>query len=161
MNRIRRRQDGFSLVEVMVAMVILAFTMLGVASMFKWGDLGLTHGAVTTRALTLLQARLEAKRVSRWESLLVDDVDLDGTPDVIMKDDGYGPDRIAGDGIFTGSAEQEGIQLIWTVQGSSPDSIMVGGAAVIQVTARYHTNNILREVSIGTLRANPSYIGVS
>ena len=36
-----RQQAGFSLIEVMMAMVVLAFGILGVMSAFRWSDFGL------------------------------------------------------------------------------------------------------------------------
>lgn len=47
-------EKGFSLVEVLFAMVILAFGVLGVMGMFQWADHGLRHGANGTRALAMV-----------------------------------------------------------------------------------------------------------
>ncbi|MGH7231827.1 MAG: type IV pilus modification PilV family protein [Nitrospiraceae bacterium] len=153
-------ERGFSLLEVMVAMVILAFSMLGMVGMFQWGDYGVRQGSMGTRALEMAQARIEAKRTVPWESLLSDDLDMDGAPDVIMRDDGREQDVMSGDGIFTASVEQDGIRLLWTIHASSTGSFLHAGAAVIHVSASYQVgDSVWRHINIGTLRANPNYIG--
>lgn len=111
----RGGEMGFSLIEVQFAMVILAFSILGVTGMFQWSDHGLWHGANGMRALALAESRLEAKRSAPWDSLLVDDLDADGLQEVIMRDDGTQSDERAGDGTYTAAIEQGGIQLVWTV----------------------------------------------
>ena len=68
-----------------------------------------------TRALSLAQGRLEAKRSVRWEAMLQDDLDHDGRTDVVMADDGQGADVSEEDGIYTGQWEHDGISLTWTV----------------------------------------------
>ena len=94
MNQLCRSEQGFSLLEVMVAMVVMAFSMLGVLGMFQWGDHGLRQGAMGTHALAMAQSRIEAKRAVSWEALLTDDLNLDGIPDVVMRDDGLQEDRV-------------------------------------------------------------------
>lgn len=156
-----RREDGFSLIEVMFAMVILAFAAVGVMGMFQWADHGLRYGEKGTRALALAESRLEAKRTVHWEALLTDDLDSDGTPDLTMRDDGAQPDEQAGDGIYTGSVEDNGIHLVWTVQPDRGDSLRRAGSVVVQARARYVVGRgQWKEIRIGTLRANPQYVGM-
>ncbi len=59
------------------------------------------QGGLNSKAIELAQARLEAKRSVRWQSLLEDDLDRDGIPETLMADDGQGSDITAGDGIYT------------------------------------------------------------
>src|SRR5574341_1306162 len=115
-----RAQRGFSLIEVMLAMVILAFAILGVMGMFQWADHGLRQGDRATRALAMAESRLEAKRTIPWKALLTDDLDADGAPEVTMHDDGKDPDTVAGDGIYSAGLETDGIRLVWTVQPDRP-----------------------------------------
>jgi prepilin-type N-terminal cleavage/methylation domain-containing protein len=163
MNMIVNRPDecerGFSLLEVMMAMVILGFSVLGVMGMFQWGDYGLQQGAQGTRALAMVEARLEAKRSGPWDALLVDDLDLDGVAEVRMVDDGAQGDAHAGDGIYTAYREKYGIRLVWTVQFDQPGSPRSAGSAVIQAQARYQIGGHWQEIKVGTLRANPNYLG--
>jgi prepilin-type N-terminal cleavage/methylation domain-containing protein len=158
-----REQAGFSLIEVMVATVVLAFGILGVMSAFQWSDHGLRHGAAGARALALVESRLEAKRAAPWPALLTDDLDGDGRAEITMQDDGRPPDEQAGDGLYTAAVEQEGIELRWIVQPDRPDRInpvQAWGSAVITARARYRAGkDQWREVTAGTLRANPRYLG--
>ncbi len=155
-----RQKTGFTLLEVMLAMVILAFGILGVLATFQWADEGLHLGANGMRAQAMVESRLEAKRTSTWEGLLADDIDGDGLPEVLMYDDGRNGDVQAGDGVYTGSVEREGIRLVWTVQTERPGPIANAGSVVILAKASYPAGRGRpREISMGMLRANPRYIG--
>ena len=154
------RQDGFSLIEVIMAMVILAFGILGVMSAFRWSDAALRQSEVGTRALALAESRLEAKRAAPWSALLADDLDGDGRPDVFMRDDGELPDERAGDGLYTAKVERDGITLQWSVQPDRAGPAQTWGSAVIMASARYPVGpGRWRDVTVGTLRANPRYLG--
>ena len=155
-----QRQDGFSLIEVMMAMVVLAFGILGVMSAFRWSDHGLRQSTTGTRALALAESRLEAKRAAPWDALLTDDLDGDGRAEVTMQDDGRPPDTQAGDGVYTAAIEQDGLVLRWTVQPDRIGVVQTWGSAVITAGARYQAGQgQWREVTVGTLRANPRYLG--
>src|SRR2546426_11262738 len=94
------REGGFGLIEVMLAMVILAFAILGVMGMFQWAEHGLRQGERATRALARAESRLEAKRTTPWKALLTGDLEAEGTPGITMRDDGTEPDAGAGEGIY-------------------------------------------------------------
>ena len=153
------REDGFSLIEVMVAMVISGIALMGAMGAVQISSRHVQDGITAGRALTLAQTRLEAKRSVRWESLLEDDLDHDGIPDVFMKDDGQGNDVLAGDGIFTASSDRDGIKLVWTVEADRPGPLSVAGSVAILAVASYTGPRGLRDVRIGTLRANPMFVG--
>ncbi len=154
-------QTGFSLVEVMVAMVILAFGILGVMGTFQTAEHGLREGAKSTRALAMVESRLEAKRATPWEALLTEDADGDGVGEIEMLDDGTRNDVRAGDGIYTASLDREGIHLLWTVQPNRVGSLKQAGSVLIQAEASYAgARGQPRTIRLGTLRANPRYVGV-
>lgn len=156
-----QQQAGFSLIEVMMAMVVLAFGILGVMSAFRWSDFGLRQGTTGTHALALAESRLEAKRATPWEALLTDDLDGDGRMETVMHDDGRPPDTQAGDGIYTAMIEQDGIVLRWTVQPDRAGPVQAWGSTVITAGARYQTGQgRWHDVTVGTLRANPRYLGM-
>ncbi len=154
-------QAGFSLIEVMVAMVILAFGILGVMGTFQTAEHGLREGAKSTRALAMVESRLEAKRATPWEALLTEDADGDGAGEIEMLDDGTRNDVRAGDGIYTASLDREGIHLLWTVQPNRVGSLKQAGSVLIQAEASYAgARGQPRTIRLGTLRANPRYVGV-
>lgn len=154
-------EDGFSLIEVMLAMTILPFAVLGVMGMFQWADQGQQQGVNGTRALAMAESRLEAKRSVQWENLLRDDVDGDGVLEIQMRDDGAGPDETPGDGIYTAQIDEEGIRLVWTVQADHPGPLPFAGSVTVQVRATYLVGRgQRREIRMGTMRANPRYIGL-
>lgn len=156
-----RQNGGYSLIEVMFAMLILATAVLGVTGAFQWADRGLQQGAKGTRALAMAESRLEAKRAAPWRALLTDDLDADGTPEVTMRDDGTPPDQQAGDRVYTASTEAKGITLTWTVQPDRSGPLARAGSAVIRATATYSVGpGQPRQVQVGTLRANPNYVGM-
>lgn len=155
-----RREEGFTLIEVMLAMVILAFAILGVTGMFQWADYGLQLGANGMKALAMAESRLEAKRAAPWGALLADDLDFDGRPDVEMKDDGMQADERAGDGIYSAAVDDGGIHLVWTLQADRAGPLQTAGSVIILVRAGFPAGRGgRREFQIGTLRANPRYLG--
>ncbi len=155
-----RPQGGFSLIEVMIAMVILAFGLLGTMGTFQWADYGHRYGAKGTQALALAESILETKRAMPWELLLTDDVDGDGNPEMTMGDDGTQGDTLAGDGTYTASLDREGIHLVWTVRPDRPGPLQLVGSVIIRARASYSVGRGRhREIGLGALRANPNYIG--
>jgi hypothetical protein len=154
-----QQSAGLSLVEVMIAMVILAFSILGVIAMFQWGEYGLQQGNQRTRALALAEARVEAKRAGPWDAILEDDVDFDGIVDVHMGDDGAGDDEQAADGVYTGTVERDGVRVVWTVEALPSGPLSGAGIAIIKARASYRAGGRWHTVDVGALRANPGYVG--
>lgn len=153
-------EEGFSLIEVMVAMVITAFGLLGAMALFQIADHGLRDGGQGLRALALAQSRLEAKRVAPWNRLLLDDLNADGIVDVTMRDDGTQGDLQGGDGTYTGMAEQAGILLSWTLRPDRGGSLERAGAVIVEAKAAYRLpSGRTRTVALAMLRANPNYVG--
>jgi prepilin-type N-terminal cleavage/methylation domain-containing protein len=153
-------EHGFSLIEVMIAMVILAFSVLGVTSMFQWSNEGLTDGAKGTQALAMVQGRVEVKRSGPWEVLLMDDLDADGVTELRMRDDGMQGDGVAGDGIYSGLSEQDGIRLVWTIQPMQSGPLESAEMVLIKALATYRIGGRSRSMETGTLRVNPAYVGL-
>ncbi len=156
----RDPQHGFSLVEVMAAMVISSIALMGTMGALELSSRQFASGAIGTRAVALVQDRLEAKRAARWHSLLEDDVDRDGLAEILMTDDGTGADSVAGDGIYSAMLEDRGVTLAWHVRFDGGRSISSAPLASIEAKASYVWSGSEKVVHLTTLRANPSYAGV-
>ena len=76
-----------------------------------------------------------------------------------MRDDGVDGDVLAGDGVYSGRWDQDGVLLIWTVTPSRSDSLSVSGHVILEARAVYAAGESQREVRVGTLRANPVFVG--
>lgn len=155
-----RQQNGFSLVEVMVAMMISGIALMGALSAVEVSSKHLQQGGLSNKALELAQARLEVKRSVRWQSLLEDDLDRNGVPETFMTDDGRGYDVTAGDGIYTAMHECDGVTVVWTIEAERPRPLYAVAMVMIRAIASYPgLNGHRREVQVATIRANPGYVG--
>ncbi len=63
------REMGFTLVEVMVAMTVLAVGLLAISGMVPTAYTNISASGVDTRALGLAQERLDQLRIEPWTSL--------------------------------------------------------------------------------------------
>lgn len=155
----RRYERGFSLVEVMIAMAISGVILIGTMGAIEIASRHVQRGQVSTRALALAQARLEAKRSVRWDALLEDDLDHDGVAEITMKDDGEGPDRLGGDQVYTAMHQQEGVTLVWTVEPDRRGPLSSASLVALHATAVYEGTGGSKQVHLATLRANPHFAG--
>jgi hypothetical protein len=128
--------------------------------MFQWANDGLQDGARGTQALSMAETRMEVKRSAPWEALLMDDLDADGVAELRMQDDGMEGDAVAGDGIYSGVSEKDGIRLIWTIQSAQSGPMESAGIVLIKARATYKIGGRSRTIETGTLRVNPSYVGL-
>jgi prepilin-type N-terminal cleavage/methylation domain-containing protein len=154
------KNDGFSLVEVMVAMVISGVALLGTLGAVEVSSRHVQQGGLNSKAIELAQARLEAKRSIRWQSLLEDDLDRNGAPETLLADDGQGSDITAGDGIYTAMYERDGVTVVWTIEADRPGPLRSAAMVMIRAVASYPgLNGHKREVQVATIRANPNFVG--
>ncbi|TKB65478.1 MAG: hypothetical protein E8D47_07285 [Nitrospira sp.] len=158
-DRLCITEGGASFAEVLVAMTLTMIGLVGAMGAFQAAERSLRIGTLATRALAMAESRIEAKRSVRWDRLLLDDLNHDGIPDLVMRDDGIGGDVLAGDGVYSGSWDQDGVQLVWTVTPSRPDSLSASGHVLLEARSVYAADEGQREVRIGTLRANPVFVG--
>jgi hypothetical protein len=150
---------GATFSEVLVALALTSVGVMGAMGAFQASDRGVNQGALATRALAEAESKIEMKRAVPWDQLLFDDLNHDGTPDIVMRDDGTGGDRTAGDGIYSAMLQQEGMTVIWTVAPRHGVDLGRSGGVVIEARAVYQTSFGEREVRLATLRANPSFAG--
>ncbi|MHC9062428.1 type IV pilus modification PilV family protein [Nitrospira sp. CMX1] len=152
--------NGISLVEVMVAMMISGIALMGTLGAVEISARYAQQGAVNSRALEFVQGRVEAKRSVRWQLLLEDDLDRDGVAEIHMTDDGTSIDVTPGDGIYSAMYEQNGITVVWTIETDHPGPLSATSMVRIRAMATYlGRNKEKREVQMATMRANPNYVG--
>lgn len=152
-------EGGASFAEVLVAMTLTLIGLVGAMGAFQAAERSIRVGTLATRALAMAESRIEAKRSMRWDRLLLDDLNHDGVSDLVMHDDGAAGDVLAGDGVYSGSWEHDGVRLIWTVTPSRNGSLSDSGHVLIEARAIYAAGESQREVRVGTLRANPLFVG--
>ena len=157
--RLFRANGGASFAEVFVAMALTLIGLAGAMAAFQAAELSLRTTMLATRAMAMAESRIEAKRSARWDRLLLDDLNHDGVPDLVMHDDGADGDVLAGDGVYSGSWDQDGVHLIWTVTPNRSDSLSASGHVVLEARTFYMASEGQREVRVGTLRANPMFVG--
>jgi len=158
-DRWQKSEKGASFAEVLVAMALTLVGLVCAMGAFDASERRFRMDMLATRALAMAEMRLEAKRSVRWDRLLLDDLNHDGVPDVIMRDDGASGDAEAGDGVYSGSWEQDGIRLTWTVAPSRPGSLAGSGYVLVEARACYGTGAEQHEVRVVTMRANPVFVG--
>lgn len=152
--------DGFSLIEVMVAMVIAGVALIGTLGAVEISSRHIQQGGLHSKAIELAQAKLEAKRSVRWQSLLEDDLDRDGTPETLMADDGQDVDITAGDGVYTAGYERDGVTVVWTIEAERAGPLRSAAMVRIRAVASYTgLNGHTREVQVATIRTNPNFVG--
>lgn len=151
--------NGFSLIEVMVAMMISGIALMGTMGALELSSRHIHQGGLSGRAMEMAQTRLEVKRSVRWQALLEDDLDHDGAPETLMKDDGLDSDALAGDGIYTAMQERDGITLVWSIEADPPGLLAAAGMVVIRATAAYAGAGGRTEARMATIRANPVFTG--
>lgn len=161
MTRVRYLDSaaGATFSEVLVAMGLSFIGLMSAMGAFHAADKTIAQSILASRALAMAESRLEAKRSVRWEQLLMDDLDQDGIPETLMRDDGAGGDRAAGDGAYSARWELNGVVLTWTVAPNHAGRLSESGFAVIEARAAYRSDNEEHEVRLATVRANPVFAG--
>ena len=145
----RRRvlsESGVSLVEPLVAMVVLSLSLLGSVGMFAAAQDGISGGAKSLEALALAESRMERLRALPYRNLLSSG--LDG-------------DAVAGDGEYTARRTVDGIVLTWSVRPDQPNLADSRGAQ-IRVSAEWSgRGGQPRKIRLGMRKANPVFSGAA
>jgi type IV pilus modification protein PilV len=63
------RSKGFTLIEVLIALIILSVSLLALAGLMVTTTRNNSSGAHLTEAVTMAQDKLEELRVTRWETI--------------------------------------------------------------------------------------------
>jgi hypothetical protein len=86
-DRLCRAESGVGFAEVFVAMALTMIGLAGAMGDFQAAERSLRMGMLATRALAMAESRIETKRAARWDRLLLDDLNYDGIPDLVMHDE--------------------------------------------------------------------------
>ena len=152
-------ERGMSMVEPLVAMVVLSFSLLGSVSMFALAQEGLTGGARTLEAVVLAETRLERLRAAAYHTLLTGSLHRDGVVEGRLQDSGNEEDAVAGAGEYSGRQSLNGINVTWTVRPDRP-TLASSRTTTITVTAAWSDQGGRRHmVRLGMRRANPVFGG--
>ncbi len=155
----RISEGGFSMVEPLVAMVVLSVSLLGSVGMFALAQEGITGGARKLEAVALAETRLERLRAAAYQTLLTADLNGDGVADMQLGDSGSEGDAVAGDGEYAARQIVNGIIVTWTVRPDRP-SLADSRTAMITVTAAWSDQGGRRRaVRFGMRRANSVFSG--
>ena len=68
--RISLKSNGFTLIEVLIAIVILSVSLLALAALMATTTQNTSFGGHITEAITLAQDRLEELRVTQWANIV-------------------------------------------------------------------------------------------
>jgi prepilin-type N-terminal cleavage/methylation domain-containing protein len=157
--RRRAGETGFSLIEVMLAIVISGIVLMGTMGAVELATRYIQQAGLGTRALEVAQSRLEVKRSVRWRVLLEEDLDDDGLPETSMRDDGQGHDVVAGDNTYTATRERDGVTVVWTMATDRSGPLSSAGMVTIHATATFEGPDGQKQVRLIALRANPAFVG--
>lgn len=141
-RNIRGHEGGFSLIELMVALAVLSFGMLGVSAMFTTAIGGNSQGKHMTEATSLAQSHLDYLNTSAVYNNLET---LEGTEDDL---DSSGETTTDPDGIYTRFTN-----VTSPVAGTDIKLITVEVSWVAKVAAGGNKTDVVRKVKMQTLRA--------
>ena len=115
MEKIRKVNNdaGFSLLEVLIAMVILAIGLLGVAAMQLNAISGNAYGTKLNGATERIQIKMEALRNLTYEEVVDEDEETD--------EDGFTRKTIVQDNTPETNAKTVIVQVSWTDQTGNKD----------------------------------------
>lgn len=114
--KILSKSTGFTLIEILLAIVILSISLLALAALMATTTRNNSFGGHTTEAATFAQDRLERLRVTDWDKILPDDV-----PDTITSLSGITYSR-ALNVVQNGDMKTATITVTWTdpTSGATP-----------------------------------------
>jgi Tfp pilus assembly protein PilV len=79
-QRRKKKDDGFTLVEVIIALVILMISVMGIFAVFAYATVYNTGNSMRSQALSTLQAEAEKIRSAKFTPTITDNY-TPGTPD--------------------------------------------------------------------------------
>ncbi len=91
-----RRDGGFGLVELLIAMNVLAVGILALFAMFQAGIIQIRRASTVSTSIALAEAEIENFRAVRYDSLglVQEDIDAIASTDAYKTDPAYAPDTL-------------------------------------------------------------------
>ena len=124
-------ERGMSLVEPLVAMVVISFSLLGSVGMFAVAQDGISGSAKSLEAMTLAESRMERLRVLPYSSLL-------------------GGEQVV-----------DGIVLTWTVRPDQPAPADSRSSMITVTAEWAVGKGQPRKIRMGLRKANPVFSGAA
>jgi Tfp pilus assembly protein PilV len=79
-KRLRVDQEGFGLIELLIAMVILNVGILAIVASFSAGIFSLNRASRITTAAVLADQQMELYRAIKWDAIRLASASIPGTP---------------------------------------------------------------------------------
>jgi len=154
-----KKQAGFTLIEILIAITIFAIGMLAIAKMQMSSIQGNYNASGMSEAVTLAQGRIEQLMVLDYDHSDLLDTDTDGTNQDLVGNDGI--DDVGG-GNFglddTGASADRSIAnlgqkgrhtISWNIAVDEPDT----NAKTIRVIVTWQDYGIQRQIAMDSIRS--------
>jgi prepilin-type N-terminal cleavage/methylation domain-containing protein len=99
-----RAEAGFGLIELLIAMTVLAVALLALVAAFSSGALTLQRAGQTSTASALANQQMERYRSLKYCSIRLDDASIPGTAPY-TSDPAYSPSQVLDTAVCGGSAQ--------------------------------------------------------
>lgn len=154
-----KKEAGFTLMEILIAIAILAFGLLAVATMQAWSIKGNSQAIGITEGITLAQDKIEEFISLDYNHTDLSDTDNDGTtqdtaPDDGVDDDGgnFGLDNTTGAG--TAAADHTDsygrYNIYWNVAVDEP----INNIKTIRVIVEWPDRLATKRVTVDFMKAD-------
>ena len=150
-----RNQYGFTLIEVMIAMVVFAVGLLGVATMQINAIGGNSFASGLTEAATIGQDKMEELMALDYDDPLLDDTDGDGTGQDANND---GVDDGGNDFGLNDTANPDGTQLylqainshtiFWNIAIDEPET----GSKRVRVITTWIEDGLTKRITLNSIK---------
>lgn len=137
-----KNEGGFTLIEVIIAIGILSFGILAVATMQVSAIRGNAVAEWDTEATTWAGDQIETLACLAWDDALLQDADGDGVNG--LDDTGFDNDPgTAGDG-----DQAPVVQGKYTIQWNVADDVLIGGTKTVHVIVTWTDRGVAKRVTL-------------
>jgi len=111
-----RAEDGFGLIELLAAMVMLNIGIIALVTAFSSGQVALRRAGKIATAASLADRQMEGYRAIKYDLIKLDSTSLASTDTTYRNDSSYGAD-----GTYTGDADSSKNAITVTCTSPVPD----------------------------------------